>query len=180
MGINHITLMGVIDRGPEFRMTQSGIPTCTFTVAVTRPPRVEGGHDITDYIRVMTWRGVAEKLNESVHKGDMVVLEGRLTTRSYETQDGQKRKTIEIEASAVSPIGERGQMPPIPAGRAPAPASTGSDDREEPPFDDFDDLARAPAQKAPAARSQSAPARPSAPLGRSEPPSPDLDDEIPF
>jgi single-strand DNA-binding protein len=103
MGINHITVMGHIARGPEFRMTPNGVPTCNFSLAVTRPPRQDGGAEITDYMRVVTWRQLAEKVNETVQKGALVVVEGRLTTRSYE-KDGQRRKTIEIEASAVSPV----------------------------------------------------------------------------
>lgn len=103
MGINHITVMGHIARGPEFRMTPNGVPTCNFSIAVTRPPRQEGGAEVTDYMRVVTWRQLAEKVNETLQKGALVVVEGRLSTRSYE-KDGQRRKTIEIEASAVTPV----------------------------------------------------------------------------
>src|SRR3954469_23673606 len=99
MSINHITLMGMIARGPEFRMTPSGVASASFSVACVRPPRQEGGPEVTDYVRVITWRNLAERVRDSVSKDDLVTIEGRLTTRSYETNDGQRRKTIEIEAS---------------------------------------------------------------------------------
>jgi single-strand DNA-binding protein len=169
MSINHITLMGTIVRGPEFRMTPSGVPSASFSVAVTRPPRQEGGPEITDYIRVITWRQLAERVRDAVAKDDLVTIEGRLSTRSYETNDGQRRKTIEVEASQVEPVGGAARK----AAPARAGASEGPSDEEwgAPPDDDFRDLEAAP-PPAPAKRA-TAKAAPSAPP-------PDLDDEIPF
>jgi single-strand DNA-binding protein len=168
MGINHITLMGTIVRGPESRVTPSGVPQATLSLAVTRPPRQEGGAEVTDYVRVVAWRTVAEKVGEAVKKGDLVVVEGRLTTRSYETQDGQRRKTVEVEASAIERVGGAAAASAAPGGYA-----------EEPSFDEFGDFEEPAA--APAPRKPSAPA--SAPQRRPAPaPAPveDLDDEIPF
>jgi single-strand DNA-binding protein len=174
MSINHITLMGTIARGPEFRMTPNGIPTASFSVAVVRPPRQEGGHEVTDYVRVVTWRALAERVRDMVVKDDLVTIEGRLTTRSYETQDGQRRKTIEVEASAVDAV--RMGAKSAPTGRS---ASEGPTDEEwgAPPDDDFRDLEEAapPPAARPAAARPAAP-RPPAPVS----PPPDLDDEIPF
>lgn len=157
MSMNHITLMGTIVRGPEHRMTPSGVPMAKFSIAVTRPSLKEGGADITDYVSIVSWRNLADKVNESVAKGDLVVIEGRLSTRSYETQDGQRRKTVEVEASAVEAV--RGGNK---AGAASSPEPDFEDD-----FSDFEAPAPAPARK-------SAPStRPAAPVA-------DLDDEIPF
>jgi single-strand DNA-binding protein len=156
MSMNHITLMGTIVRGPEHRMTPSGVPMATISLAVTRPPRQEGGPEVTDYVRVVAWRNLADKVQEAVAKGDLVVVEGRLTTRSYETQDGQRRKTVEVEASAVEKVG---------AGKAGAGGNAPSDEFE----DDFNDF-ETPAPAAPARKAASKPAAPAA----------DLDDEIPF
>lgn len=167
MGINHITLMGNVVRGPEFRMTPNGVPTATLSLAVVRPPRQDGGPEITDYVRCVIWRALAEKVNETVSKGDLVVVEGRLTTRSYETQDGQRRKTIEVEASAVDPV--RGGGAAKGAGTG-ARESSPADDYG-PPDDDFSDF-EAPAP-APAPRPRPTATKPAAPP-------PDLDDEIPF
>lgn len=158
MSMNHIVLMGTVIRGPEYRMTPNGVPTANLTVAVPRPPRGESQAEISDYIRVVTWRNLAEKINEAVQKGDTVAVEGRLTTRSWETQDGQRRKTVEVEASTVETV-KTG------AGARQAAASDYPD--EEPDFGDFESApAPAPAARKPAARPAAPPA--------------DLDDEIPF
>lgn len=104
MGINHITLVGNMVRNPEMRYTPNGIPTTQFTLAVTRPPRQEGQtSEVTDYIRVVTWRKLAETVNEQVKKGDVVSVEGRLLTRTYE-QDGQRKKVVEVEAQSAEVI----------------------------------------------------------------------------
>lgn len=104
MGINHITLVGNLVRNPEMRMTQSGIPTTQFSLAVTRPPRQEGQtHEVTDYVKVVTWRKLAETANETLKKGDIVSVEGRLLTRTFE-QDGQRKKVVEVEAHSVEAI----------------------------------------------------------------------------
>ena len=172
MSINHITLMGTIARGPEFRMTPSGIASASFSVAVVRPPRQDGGPEITDYVRVITWRTLAERVRDSVSKDDLVTIEGRLTTRSYETNDGQKRKTIEVEASQVEPVRGGGGQTAAPAKSASANEGPSDEEWGAPPSDDdFRDLEAAPAP-APAKR-VTAKAAPVAPP-------PDLDDEIPF
>jgi single-strand DNA-binding protein len=164
MGINHIALMGTIIRGPEFRMTPNGVPTANFSLAVTRPPRQDGGAEVTDYVRIVVWRNLAEKVNESVQKGDLVVVEGRLTTRSYETSDGQRRKTIEVEASAVDAV-------KVPTGRS---AASAAEPWEE--HGDVDDVE----VSAPQAQSAPAPRRAAPAPAKSAPPPADLDDEIPF
>ena len=152
MGINHITLMGTIVRGPEKRVTNAGIPTAEFTVAVVRPSRAEGASEITDYIRVVSWRALAEKVAQAFQKGSVVVVEGRLSTRSFE-KDGQRRKAIDVDANVVEGI--------------PGGAVRGQASDDEPIFDEpFDE----PVSK-----------QVPAPVGRvvaSEPP--ELDDEIPF
>lgn len=160
MSMNHITLMGTIIRGPEFRMTPNGIPTCNLSIAVTRPARTEGAPEITDYIRVVTWRTLAEKVNEGVQKGELVVIEGRLTARSYE-KDGQRRKTVEVEASAVEPV----------RGASKAGAAKQSSDEYGGYEDDFSDFETAAPAPAPARKP--ATTKPAAPAA-------DLDDEIPF
>ncbi len=134
MGINHITLVGSMVRNPEMRMTQNGIPTTQFTLAVTRPPRQEGQqHEVTDYVKVVTWRKLAETANEQLKKGDLVSVEGRLLTRTYE-QDGQRKKVVEVEAQSVEAIR---------AGGARAEAEAPSEpmmDEDVPAFADADEI----------------------------------------
>lgn len=115
MGINHITLVGNVVRNPEKRMTQSGIPTTQFTVAVKRPPREGSTYDVTDVIKVVTWRTLAETVESTVKKDSVVSVEGALRTRTYE-QDGQRKKIIEVEAQSVhliaGPVGTAAQAEP--------------------------------------------------------------------
>jgi single-strand DNA-binding protein len=152
MGVNHINLMGYITRGPEHRMTPNGVPTTNFTVAVTRPPRTEGGPEVTDTIKVVAWRALAEKLAESLKKGDLVTIEGRLTSRSYETQDGQRRKAVEVEAHGVEAV----------AGAARQVVSDSAEGEAESSYEP------------PAPRKAPVAARPAPVVAE------DLDDEIPF
>ncbi|MBO9541167.1 single-stranded DNA-binding protein [bacterium] len=115
MGINHITLVGNVVRNPEMRMTPNGIPTTQFTVAVKRPPREGSTYDVTDYIKVVTWRTLAETVNSTIKKDHVVSVEGALRTRSYE-QDGQRKKVVEVEAQHVhtisGPVGAPAQAEP--------------------------------------------------------------------
>jgi single-strand DNA-binding protein len=113
-------------RNPEKRMTQSGIPTTQFTVAVKRPPREGSTYDVTDYVKVVTWRTLAETVEATVKKDSVVSVEGALRTRSYE-QDGQRKKVIEVEAQNVHVI----------SGAAPAAA--------QPELESFPDFEDAPA-----------------------------------
>lgn len=134
MGINHITLVGSMVRNPEMRMTQNGIPTTQFTLAVTRPPRQEGQqHEVTDYIKVVTWRKLAETANEQLKKGDLVSVEGRLLTRTYE-QDGQRKKVVEVEAQSVEAIRAGGARP-----EAEGPVEPMMED-DVPAFNDADEI----------------------------------------
>jgi single-strand DNA-binding protein len=173
MSINHISLMGIVSRGPEFRMTQSGHPNLTFTVAVSRPARADGTPGAVDYVRVITWRALAERLKDTLHKDQLVVVEGRLTTRSYETQDGQRRKVVEVEAFQASPV-ETGS--PQAAGRSTTSSSEPDGPIYDDDFGDHDAPAPAPAAapKAPARQTTARPA-PAAPAAAQ-----DFDDEIPF
>ncbi len=133
MGINHITLVGEVIRKPELRVTPNGIHTANFEISVKRPPRQEGQtYDVTDSFKVVTWRKLAETINETLSKGDLVSVEGRLHTRSFETPDGQRRKVIEVDALNVETI----------RGGAPRAAETGESEYEEvqPAFGDADDI----------------------------------------
>jgi single-strand DNA-binding protein len=169
MSINHISLMGTVSRGPEFRMTPSGHANLTFTVAVSRPARTDGTAGAVDYVRVIAWRNLAERLKESLHKDQLVVVEGRLTTRSYETPEGQRRKVVEVEALSASPVGS-------PSG-ATSSRPAGPNEPDGPIYDDdldsYEGPAQAPAAPPPARRPTPRPAP--APAAAQ-----DFDDEIPF
>jgi single-strand DNA-binding protein len=73
----------------------------SFTLAVDRPFANQQGERETDFIDVVAWRKLAEQVSQHLSKGRLVAVEGRLQIRSYETQDGQKRKVAEVVADGV-------------------------------------------------------------------------------
>ena len=99
--LNRIILIGRLTRDPELRYVPSGHPVASFTLAVDRPFANQQGERQTDFIDIVAWRRLAEQVTQHLNKGRLVAVEGRLQIRSYETQDGQKRKAAEVVADAV-------------------------------------------------------------------------------
>lgn len=99
--LNRIILIGRLTRDPEMRYVPSGHPVASFSLAVDRPFANQQGERETDFIDVVAWRKLAEQVSQHLSKGRLVAVEGRLQIRSYETQDGQKRKVSEVVADAV-------------------------------------------------------------------------------
>lgn len=96
--MNSINIIGRMGSDPELKTTQSGITVCSFTLAVKRP-RVK---DTTDWLPIVAWRQSAEYISKYAHKGSMVAVSGVLTTRKYETNNGEKRVAYKIVADNVS------------------------------------------------------------------------------
>lgn len=96
--LNKVILIGRLTQDPELRYTPNGAPVANFTVAVDRK---FSKNDETDFIPIVAWRRLAEICNEFLHKGKLVAIEGRLQTRSYETQEGQRRKAYEVVADEM-------------------------------------------------------------------------------
>lgn len=101
--INNVTLVGRITKDIELRKTPSGISTCSFTVACNRRKRQE--EQQADFINCVAWRQGAEFLANYAHKGTIVGIEGRITTRNYEGQNGRVYVT-EVTAENVCIIGQ--------------------------------------------------------------------------
>lgn len=99
--LNRIILIGRLTRDPEMRYVPSGHPVASFSLAVDRPFANQQGERETDFIDIVAWRKLAEQVSQHLSKGRLVAVEGRLQIRSYETQDGQKRKVAEVVADAV-------------------------------------------------------------------------------
>lgn len=111
--MNKIFIIGNLTRDPDLRSTQSGVPVCTFTVAVNRRQK-SGDPDQpeADFFRVTTWRQLAENCNRFLAKGRKVGVTGTLTLQGYKGNDGQQRYSLEVQADEVeflSPKGEQGQ-----------------------------------------------------------------------
>jgi len=101
-----MTVAGNLTADPELRFTAAGVPVAQFTVASTSRVRDSASGEWRDgdtlFIRCTAWRRTAENVVESLGKGTRVVVTGRLQQRAYETEDGQKRSTIELAAEEVS------------------------------------------------------------------------------
>ena len=141
MNLNKVMLIGRLTRDPEMRYTPSGSPVTSFSLATNRYGQGPDGErkEYTDYHNVVVWnigkRNLAEITGQYLHKGSLVYVEGRLQTRSWEGQDGQKRKTTEVNATEVQCLEPR-QAPaaaaphePVEVGSA-APAGDASRDVE--------------------------------------------------
>ena len=99
--MHKVILIGRLTADPDRRVTTtSAIPVARFSLAADRPRAKEGQQDV-DFIDWVAWRKLGEIVAEYLHKGSLVVLEGRLQIRSYETQDGQKRRATEVVAEDV-------------------------------------------------------------------------------
>ena len=99
--MNHIVIIGRLTKDPELRYTPNGVAVGSFTVAVDRPFNGAKGEREADFIPVVVWQKLAENCANHLKKGRLVAVEGRLQIRSYDTQDGQKRRVAEIVASNV-------------------------------------------------------------------------------
>ncbi|MDQ4143540.1 MAG: single-stranded DNA-binding protein [Actinomycetota bacterium] len=102
---NTVTLVGNITDDPELRFTPSGAAVANFTVAVNR--RFKNGDRWEDkldgFFRCSCWREMAENAAESLQKGTRVVVVGRLSQRSWEDQEGNKRSQVEVQVDEVAP-----------------------------------------------------------------------------
>lgn len=108
-GLNNVVLIGNLTRDPELRYTPSGIPVCTLRLAVNRNFTNQQGEIETDFFNVVVWRNQAEKCAEYLNKGRQVAITGRLQSRSWEGNDGQRRFATEVVADRVVFLGRRSQ-----------------------------------------------------------------------
>lgn len=102
---NQVTVVGNLTRDPELRYTPSGAAVAKFGLAVNRSYTNRNGEKVEDtsFFNVNSWRQLAENVAESLSVGIRVIVSGRLQSRSWETEDGQKRTVVEIEADEIGP-----------------------------------------------------------------------------
>lgn len=151
MSLNKCMIIGNLGRDPEMRYTPSGQAVTQFTVAVNRNYKDQQGErqEETEWFRVVAWGQQAEFSAEYLRKGAKVYVEGRIQTRQWEGQDGQKRSTTELVANTIQTL-ERRQRDDVGDGgsqepREPRPqrASAGQAAQKpaaEQPEPDYDDL----------------------------------------
>jgi single-strand DNA-binding protein len=100
--MNHVLLIGRLTRDPEQRTTQSNVSVTTFTLAVDRNFTNQSGERETDFLPVVTFKGLADTCYRYLDKGRLVAVSGRIQTRSYEGNDGSRRYITEIIADEVN------------------------------------------------------------------------------
>ena len=107
--LNKVLLIGRLTQDPEMRYTPSGAAVLNMRLAVNRRYQDQGGEwrDDTCFVNAVAWQKTAERLAQILKKGSAVLVEGRLQSRSWETQDGQKRTTIEVNAMSVQNLDRR-------------------------------------------------------------------------
>ncbi|AEW04174.1 single-strand binding protein [Sulfobacillus acidophilus DSM 10332] len=94
--LNQVTLIGRLTRDPEVRYAQNGKAVAGFSVAVDRPVANADGKRDADFIDCVAWDKLGETVGNHLTKGRLVAVEGRLQIRSYEAQDGTKRRVTEV------------------------------------------------------------------------------------
>lgn len=108
--MNRVILMGNLTRDVELRQTPSGSTVGSFGIAINRSYTKDGEKvENTDFFNVVVWAKLAELCNEYISKGSPIALEGRLQSRSWETEDGQKRSVVEVVAENVQFLGNKQQ-----------------------------------------------------------------------
>ena len=102
-----VTVVGNLTADPELRFTNSGVALATFTIASTPRTFDRASNEWKDgealFLRASVWREFAEHVASSLTKGSRVIATGRLKQRSYETKEGEKRSTIELEVEEIGP-----------------------------------------------------------------------------
>lgn len=159
MSLNKCMIIGNLGRDPEMRYTPSGQAVTQFSVATNRNYRDPQGEwqSETEWFRVVVWGDQGERVAEYLRKGHKVYVEGRLQTRQWEDQSGNKRYTTELIANRVQSLERRDREgePPLPgdgpgsssgsgaggSGSAPdGPSSSSSSSGTTSSAEDFDDL----------------------------------------
>jgi single-strand DNA-binding protein len=111
--LNKVMILGNLGRDPEMRFTANGSSVTTFTVAANRNYRRPDGEweKETEWFNVVTWNQLAERCSQMLQKGSRVYVEGRLHSRSWDGQDGQRHFRTEVIANSVSPQDRREAAP---------------------------------------------------------------------
>lgn len=128
--MNSVQLLGNLARDPDIRFTKTGRPVARFTVACSRmyvPAGSTEQRELTDFIPCVAWGNLAENCGNHLAKGSRVFVQGRISVRSYETPDGQKRYQTEVVCDMVAQaLGSDRQGPSAQPAMPPQPSRPGA------------------------------------------------------
>lgn len=99
--LNRVVLVGRLTKDPALRYTPNGVAVANFTLAVNRPFSNQAGEREADFINCVVWRRPAESLANFMKKGNLVGVDGRVQTRSFDNQEGNRVFVTEIVADGV-------------------------------------------------------------------------------
>ena len=105
--MNKVFLIGRLTRDPELRYTGSNTAVATFSLAVNRNFANQNGEREADFINIVVWRKQAENVKNYLSQGSQVAIDGRIQTRSYDDNNGQKRYVTEVVADNVEFLGSK-------------------------------------------------------------------------
>ena len=130
--LNSVVMMGRLVADPELRTTPNGASVASFTIAVDRPFQRSGAEKVTDFFDLVAWRNQAEFISRFFHKGNLIAVQGYMTTRTYTDRNGVNRKAYELvveNAHFAESKRDAANAGPAPAAApaAPAPAYSSGD-----------------------------------------------------
>ena len=110
MSVNKAILVGNVGKDPEVRYLEGGTSVASFSLATSEVYKNRNGEKVTqtEWHNIVAWRGLAELAEKYITKGKQLYIEGRITNRSWEDKDGNKRYTTEIVANAIQLLGRKG------------------------------------------------------------------------
>lgn len=100
--INDLVIQGRLTINPELRATANGTNVTTFQIASERNYKNQNGKYDTDFIDVVAWKSVAEFITRNFHKGDLILVRGRVETQNYKDKHDVPRKTVQLNAAEAS------------------------------------------------------------------------------
>ena len=112
-GVNKVILLGNLGKDPEVRHLENGTAVANFPIATSESYKDKEGNriDQTEWHNVVAWRKLAEIAESYLKKGSQIYLEGKLRTRSWDDQQGNKRYTTEVVADTFTMLGKRDDAP---------------------------------------------------------------------
>ncbi|MBT5856640.1 single-stranded DNA-binding protein [bacterium] len=151
--LNRIVLIGRLTSDPEMRTTTNGIVMAKFTLAVDRPTS-QPGANATDFIPVIAWRQNAEQAQQQLTKGTLTTVTGRINTRSYDDNQGQRKWVTEVDATELNALERRTQSAPSAPQDVPFPDQAPASFSAAPPQQAYTPAAQTYAPQAPAPAAQ--------------------------
>jgi len=138
-GVNKAIIIGRLGADPDVKYTDSGVAVCKLSVATSETWKDKNSgekQEKTEWHKIVMWRRLAEIAGEYLSKGSLVYLEGKLQTRSWETDAGEKRYMTEIVANQMQMLSSKGEG----GGSQKAPKEYYGDPPPKQPGDDQDDI----------------------------------------